>query len=71
MVDIIHTDGIVRSPFQYGTLERAGTVDFYIGANGSYGGLQPGCNCNFCNLCGCSHHKAHMYYIASMLVSKL
>ena len=69
LVDVIHTDGIVRDPFQYGTLVKAGTVDFYIGANGAYGGNQPGCSCEFCNLCGCSHHKSHEYFIASIKVN--
>lgn len=69
LVDVIHTDGDARYlgyiP-QYGTLESAGTVDFYPGTGkGAYGCYQPGCYDVF-DVVACSHSRAHQYYIASI-----
>ena len=52
--------------FQYGTLESAGTVDFYPGSGkGAYGCYQPGCYDVF-DVVACSHSRAHEYYYASI-----
>lgn len=54
------------STFQYGTLESAGTVDFYPGSGkGAYGCYQPGCYDVF-DVVACSHSRAHEYYMASI-----
>ena len=56
----------IFSSLQYGTLEAAGTVDFYPGTGkGAYGCYQPGCYDVF-DVVACSHSRAHQYYIASI-----
>ena len=52
--------------FQYGTLTRIGTVDFYPGTGkGAYGCYQPGCYDIF-DVVACSHSRSHAYYMASI-----
>ena len=55
------------SHFQYGTLEKAGIVDFYPGMKSrGYGRYQPGCRDSIDVLDSCSHSKSHEYYVASL-----
>jgi len=69
IVDVIHTDGdpTYFGDIQYGTLEKAGIVDFYPGMKSrGYGRFQPGCSDSIDVLDSCSHSKSHEYYVASL-----
>ena len=53
--------------FQYGSLEKAGTIDFYPGIKSKgYGCFQPGCLDPDDVLESCSHSRSHDYYMASI-----
>lgn len=69
IVDVIHTDGdpTYFGGIQYGTLQKAGIVDFYPGTKSrGYGRYQPGCHDSNDVLDACSHSKAHEYYTGSI-----
>ena len=42
--------------FQYGTMMRVGTVDFYPGSGDYYGCYQPGCG-DIIDVVSCSHSR--------------